>query len=56
MLDMLEEVCIWLMDTTVASNRGTDLEEAMTQVRKTTLCYNRSNSFLEAFFYRPDSR
>ena len=37
MLDMLEDVCIWLTDTTVASNRGTDLEEAMTQVRKTSL-------------------
>ena len=37
MLDMMEDVCIGLTDTTVASNRGTDLEEAMAQVRKTSL-------------------
>lgn len=37
MLDMLEDVCICLTDTTVESNRGTDLEKAMTQVRKTSL-------------------
>ena len=37
MLDMMEDVCIRLTDTTVASNRGTDLEKAMAQVRKTPL-------------------
>lgn len=37
MLDMLEDVCIYLTDTPVASNRGADLEEAMAQVRKTSL-------------------
>ena len=37
MLDMMEDVCIGHTDTTVASNRGTDLEEAMAQVRKTSL-------------------
>lgn len=37
MLDMLEDVCIELTDTTVVSNRGADLEKAMTQVHKTSL-------------------
>lgn len=37
MLDMMEDVCIGLTDTPVVSNRGTDLEKAMTQVRKTSL-------------------
>lgn len=36
-LSMLEDVCIYLTDTPVASNRGADLEEAMAQVRKTSL-------------------
>ena len=34
---MLEDVCIYLTDTPVASNRGADLEEAMAQVRKASL-------------------
>lgn len=37
MLDMLEDACIELTDTILVSNRGTDLEAAMTQVRKTSL-------------------
>ncbi len=37
MLDMLEDVCIYLTDTPIASNRGADLEEAMAQARKTSL-------------------
>lgn len=37
MLDFLEDVCIELTDTMLVSNRGADLEKAMTQVRKTSL-------------------
>lgn len=34
MLDMMrEDVCIWIADTIVTSNRGTDPEKSMTQVR-----------------------
>ena len=37
MLDMLEDACIELTDTTLVSNRGDDLEKAITQVHKTSL-------------------
>lgn len=37
MIDMLEDACIELTDTTLISNRGADLEKAMAQVRKTAL-------------------
>ena len=37
MLDMLEDACIELTDTTLVSNRGDDLEKTMIQVHKTSL-------------------
>ncbi len=37
MIDMLGDICIELTDTALVSNRGDDLEKAMTQVRKTSL-------------------